>query len=37
VPHNAAPSPAASDVRLERIVMLLSVVLIALGIVTAFF
>jgi hypothetical protein len=37
VPHNAAPSPPAGDVRLERLVMLIAVVLIALGIATAFF
>jgi uncharacterized protein (UPF0333 family) len=37
VPHKAAPSPPAGDVRLEHLVMLLAVVLIALGIVTAFF
>jgi hypothetical protein len=36
VPHNAAPSPPAGSVMLEHL-MLLAVVLIALGIVTAFF
>jgi len=37
VPHNAAPSPPAGDIMLERLVMLIAVVLIALGIATAFF
>jgi hypothetical protein len=37
VPHNAAPSPPAGDIMLERLVMLIAVVLIALGFATAFF